>query len=77
MREAQEVERFGLAEPTPCPVRGGEPPELDEACLVGVQFQRKLREPFAQVPQELPGVTVMLESDDEVVRLCRLPDYAD
>lgn len=47
VREAQEVERLGLAESTLCPVRGGEPPEPDEACLVGVQFQRKLREPFA------------------------------
>jgi hypothetical protein len=31
VREAQEVERFGLAESTLCPVRGGVPPELDQA----------------------------------------------
>src|SRR5918993_4181970 len=68
VREAQEIERFGLAEPTLRPVLAGEPPELDEACLVGVQLQGELREPLAEVPEELFGVTLMLEPDHEVVR---------
>src|SRR5204862_1995789 len=68
VREAQEVERVRLAEPTLRPIRGGEPPELDKARLVGIQLQGELREALAEVPQELLSVTQMLEPDHEVIR---------
>src|SRR5262249_61993589 len=49
------------------PVRGGEPPEPDQPRLARVQLQGESREPVAEVPQELPGVSQMLEPGDEVV----------
>ena len=42
MREAEEVEGFRLALPTPLSILGGEPPELDQAGLVGMQSQAEL-----------------------------------
>src|SRR6266542_1188348 len=68
VREAQEVERLRLSEPVRLAVRGGEPPELDQASLVGMQLQGELREPLAKVVEELLGVTSMLEPNHEVVR---------
>ena len=64
----QEGERFRLPEPPLLPVPGCIPAELDKAGLVGVQLQGELREPVAEVAEELLGVTLMLEPDDEVVR---------
>ena len=52
MREAEEVERLGFPGAPLLPVRGGEPPELDQPRLAGVQLQPELREPLAQVVQE-------------------------
>jgi hypothetical protein len=46
MREAQKVERLGLAFPSLFPAFLGEAPKLDPARLVRVQFQPKLRQPF-------------------------------
>jgi len=68
VREAQEVERVGLAEATLRPALGGEPAELDEARLVGVQFQVELRESLAKVVKEPPCVTLMLEPGHEIIR---------
>jgi hypothetical protein len=51
-------------------------PELDQPGLLGVQFQAELREPAAQFLQEPLSVVLVLEADNEVVRLCRTPDYA-
>src|SRR6266511_4669519 len=68
VREAQEVERLRLSEPVRLAVRGGEPPELDQASLVGMQLQGELRDPVAKIVEELLGVTSMLEPDHEVVR---------
>ena len=59
MREAQVIERLGLPEATLCSITGGEPPELDEARLVGMQLQGERREPFAKIMEELLGVTTM------------------
>ena len=39
MREAQKVERLRLPFPTPLPVGRRKPPELDQARLLGMQFQ--------------------------------------
>src|SRR5919109_4173919 len=49
------------------PAPGREPAELDQARLARVQLQGESREPVAEVPQELPGVSQMLEPGDEVV----------
>ena len=38
----------GFPAPRLLPVRGGEPPELDQPRLAGVQLQPELREPLAQ-----------------------------
>jgi hypothetical protein len=57
VREAQKIERLGLAFPSPSPVRFGIPPELDPARLVGMEFQSKLPQPFPQVLQKAVGFT--------------------
>jgi len=77
VREAEEVERFRLAQAPGRPVAGGEPPELDQPGLVRVQLQPELREPLPKPGQEPLGVVTVLEPDDEIVRLCRVPGYAD
>ena len=76
MREAEEIKRLRLAEPARLPP-GGVPPELDQARLARVQSQGELREPLAKVRQEPLRVTLMLKARDEVIRLCRLRDYAE
>src|ERR1035437_3321124 len=68
VREAQEIERLRLPQTACRPGAGGVPPELDEARLAGMQLQGELREPFAKIGEELPGVTMMLEPDNEVIR---------
>src|SRR6266516_6229662 len=67
VREAQEVKRLRLSGSVRSAVRGGEPPELDQASLAGMQLQGELREPAAKIVEELLGVTLMLEPDHEVV----------
>ena len=56
VREAEEVERLRLPEAPRLPVLGGEPPELDQPRLLGMQLQAELREPLAQVGEEPLGV---------------------
>ena len=46
---------------------GGEPSELDQPCLVGLQLQAELRESLAKVGEEPLGVTVLLEPHEEVI----------
>src|ERR671910_1322357 len=67
VREAQEVERLGLADASRLAVAGGEAPELDQPRLVGMQFQAELRHPLAKLSEELPSVTLMLEPGHKVV----------
>jgi hypothetical protein len=67
VREAQEIERLRLTQPTRCPSLGGEAAELDQACLVLVQFQPEPGKPLPQIGQELFGVTEMLEPSREIV----------
>jgi len=57
VREAEEVERLGLPEAVSPSPPGREPAELDEARLVGVQFQGELREPLAKVFEEALGAS--------------------
>ena len=57
----------GFPSPRPLSILGGEPPELDEPRLLGMQFQPELRESLAQLGEEPLGVTLVLEANDEVV----------
>ena len=57
----------GLPRPRAAPVLGGVAPELDEAGLVGMQFQVELREPLTKVAEELLGIDLMLEPDHKVI----------
>src|SRR5207249_2072156 len=41
--------------------------ELDQAGLVGMQFQSELRETFSKIVEELLGFISMLKAQDEVV----------
>src|SRR5215469_2418280 len=52
MGEPQERERLRLAQPPGRPVRGGEPPELDQPGLLRVQLQPEPRHPLAKIVQE-------------------------
>src|SRR5436853_5399422 len=65
--EAQKVERLRLAESPLLPLLGGEPPELDQPCLPGLQLQLEHGESLAQVRQELLSFFFVLEAHDEVV----------
>ena len=67
MREAKVVERLWLTE-SPCPpALGGEPSELDEPGLLGMQLQVELRKSFAKIDEEPLCIISMLEPDDEVI----------
>jgi len=67
VREAEEVERLGLADAPRRPVSGRVAPELDEARLVGVQLQVELRQPLAKLSEEPLRVNLMLEPGDKVI----------
>jgi len=73
--ETEEVEGFRAPDfATSLPVPEGEPPELDESRLAGMQFQAKLRETIAQLHQKPLRVDAVLESNDEVVSIAH-DDY--
>jgi hypothetical protein len=67
MRETEEIERFGLSLATTLSVVSGEPPKLDQACFVGMQFQGKLVETFPQVFVKLFGIRSVFEAQHNVV----------
>ena len=67
VREAEERERLGPAEAAPPAVLGGEPPELDQAGLLGVQLQVEPGETLHQVRLEPLGIRTMLKTDNDVV----------
>jgi hypothetical protein len=73
MGEAQEVEGFRLALTMLLPSRGGEPPELDQPRLVGVQDQAEFPE---ALPQELFGLAAILKPDEEIVGVTHDDDRA-
>src|SRR5207247_10941036 len=68
VREAEKVEALGSPAAPASPVGRREAAELDEARLVGMQRQPELREPLAQLGEELLGLLPMLESHDEQSR---------
>src|SRR5881409_2339413 len=67
VREAKKVEGLGSPVAPAPPVCHCEAAKLDETRLVGMQRQPELREPLAQLGEELLGLLPMLESHDEVV----------
>src|SRR5438128_2169873 len=67
VREAEKVEALGSPVAPASPVGRREAAELDEARLVGMQRQPELREPLAQLGEELLRLLPMLESHDEVI----------
>jgi len=67
MRESQEIEALGFPLAAPLSVVGGEPPELDEPRLLGMQRQAESGKALAQLCQKFFGLTPMLESYDEVI----------
>ena len=67
VREAQEVERLRLALPPHSTVRVGEPPELDEPGLVGVNAQVEAPKALFQVVHESLRIAPVLEAHHEVV----------
>lgn len=62
MRESQKVERLWLTFPSSFPVLFGEPPELDPARLVWMEFQPKLPQPFPEILQEAICFRLVLSS---------------
>ena len=48
-------------------IPGGVAPELDEPGLVGMQLQVELRASLTKIGEELHGITVLLEPDNEVI----------
>jgi hypothetical protein len=77
MREAEKIDRLRPAEPTCRSPSGSVPPEFDQPRLVRMQLQVELREPLAKVGEKPLRIGLLLEAHDEVVGLCRPPDYAD
>src|SRR5208282_2330187 len=69
VREPQEVEHLGLALATPSPAFGRKLAELDQACLLRVQAQRELCQPFFEVVQKALRLVLVLEANDRVVRV--------
>lgn len=67
MREAEEVERLGLALAAPASVIGREGSELDEAGFVGMQFEFELSEALLKFFLEPPGIHLALEAQHDVV----------
>ncbi len=67
MRKTQKVEGLRLSLGTSSSVSFRVAAELDEACLLGMEFQTKLRESFAQLSQETFRVSTMLKAQDEII----------
>jgi hypothetical protein len=67
MREAQEVEALRLSLTPLLSVGRCIAPKLEDAGLVGVQLQRELPQPLAELSQEPFGVRALLESNSEII----------
>jgi hypothetical protein len=62
VREAQKVERLGLAFSSTFPVLFGESIELDPARFIWMELQPKLSQSFPKVLQKTIGFRLVLES---------------
>jgi hypothetical protein len=60
--ETQEREGFWFSFPTIFLVSGSKPPEFNQSCLVRMQFQSELRQPFPKLLQEPLGVRPVLKA---------------
>ena len=67
VREAEERERLGPAKAAPPAVPAGEPPELDQAGLLGVELQVEPGKTFHKVRMEPLGVRTMPKTNNDVV----------
>ena len=67
MRESKEVEGLRATLPPRPAVRHREPAELDEACLVGMQFERELAHPLPEVVEKLLRIRLALATNDEII----------
>jgi len=67
--QPQEVEGLRLAEPAPSPVLRCKAAELDQARLLRMQCQRKLRQSSSHVVPEALRISLVLEADDDIVRV--------
>jgi hypothetical protein len=67
VREAEEIERLGLSETTLRPLLSGEPPEADQARLLGVEREAELDQALLQVFPEALGVGLMLKPQHDII----------
>ena len=67
--EAKEVEGFRSSEPALLALSRGKAAELDQTGLIRMQHQRELLQPLPQHFSETLGVYLVLETNDEVVRV--------
>jgi hypothetical protein len=77
MREPQKVERLRFPFSSTASVLFGKPAELDPARLIWVQFQSKLAQSLSQTFQKAIGVRLILESQDDVVRIADKYDFCE
>jgi hypothetical protein len=69
VREAEKVKARRCAPITALlSVRPRKAAELDQSCLLGVQFQTEVREPLAQLGKEPLSLNSMLEPNNKVIR---------
>jgi hypothetical protein len=76
MREAEEIERLGLAETALCPLLGGVPSEADQARLIGVERQAEPDQALLQAFPEALGVGLMLKPQHDIVGVPHGDDLA-
>jgi hypothetical protein len=74
MRESQEYEGFWFSLATPFSISEGKPPELDQSCLVRMQFQTEPHQPLLEISQESFGVSPVLKAQHNIVGI---PDDYD
>ncbi len=67
VREAQELERLRPAEAPLLALLGGEPPEADQARLLGIESQAKLGQALRQVSPEPLRVRAMLKPQHDII----------
>jgi hypothetical protein len=74
--ETQEREGLWFSLSALFPVASGEPPELDQPCLVRVQFQTELGQAFPKLAPEPLGFRPVLEAHHKIVSVADDPDIA-
>src|SRR5712671_7634029 len=67
--KAEKVEGLRFSEPAMSASFRRKAAKLDQAGLVRVERQRELLEPLAHIVPEAPGVSLVLEADDNVISI--------